>query len=424
MATNKELAPTNPQKPEEKAETGENIAGVMGNHKDVVFILEGDKESATYPELRIGTATAPTGELAAPRPEESLTKPEEAGTRPTEATAKPEEAATKPIEASTKPREAATKPTEVATKREAAHEVKIDAAEVKVAEAGAAETGKAPDTAEKAGSAAAANAETLAKPETAKAEANPGSAQWEVTARTPIIRTSEKQGNEGNNPSFSGKGDLSPLENENETAPVTGHKGKTFTDTVATVRNAAEGVQETVNNAPTPLAEGLRPEQFRADQQMREATLNAPVKAGNLFNEMVSRIESMNTESTQAMTIQLKPEFLGKVALEIAMDATGLHVKISAVDGGVRAMINGQIAALIESLENKGIDVAKVEVAYTGVDNGAFKENREGQAQQNQRRRTTREIDSADGITYYTALPFDTLEYYLDAGVSSVEYRA
>jgi len=157
---------------------------------------------------------------------------------------------------------------------------------------------------------------------------------------------------------------------------------------------------------------------------MKQAALSAPVKAENLFDEMVSRLESMKTDNQRVMTIQLKPEFLGKVALEIAMDAAGLHVKISAADSGVRTLINGQITALIESLENKGIGIVEVEVAYTGVDNGAFKENREGQEQPNGKRRPNRGIDQADAATYYTALPVNTLEYYLEAGVSSVEYRA
>jgi len=298
--------------------------------------------------------------------------------------------------------------------------VKDLAATVKTAED--AEAARMRNTVRHAHNAGAANVET-AKPETAKAGID-GGQTGEVTARTPIIRTSERHGNEENNSKFFKNGDLSPLENGNDSVQDKGQKGKTFSDTVAAVRNAAEGAQEPVNNTPAPLAEGIRPEQFRADQLMKQAALDTPVKADNLFDEMVSRLESMQTDSQRSMTIHLKPEFLGKVALEIAMDAAGLHVKISAMDSGVRSMINGQINALIESLSNKGIEVAKVEVAYTGVDNGAFKENREGQEQQSRQRRSNREIDAAEGITNYTALPVGTLDYYLEAGVSSVEYSA
>jgi len=157
---------------------------------------------------------------------------------------------------------------------------------------------------------------------------------------------------------------------------------------------------------------------------MKQATQSAPVKAANLFDEMVSRLESTQTESRNTMTIQLKPEFLGEVALEVAMDAAGLHVKISAADSGVKSMINGQITALIESLENKGIEVVEVEVAYTGVDNGAFKEHRDKQSQSDRPRRKHPEIDPVNGASYYTAFSTDLHDYYLEAGVSSVEYSA
>ena len=356
-----------PQEPDKDA--CEYAAGVMGNNKDVVTILEGEKDSATQPNMRslIPVFTRPVQPLI------------------TEGTAQEAEADLKPLEA--------------------------DAMGAKVQT----------DAELSQGIAKYADVET-AKPDAAS-DGNAG-AHGEVTARTPITRTSDRPGNEENDSGFLGKGDLSPLENENDISPTKGQTTKQFSDTVAAVRDAAEGAQETVNNTPSPLADGIRPEQFRADQQMKKAALDAPVKAENLFDEMISRLESMQTASQRTMSIQLKPEFLGNVALEIAMDAAGLHVKISAADSGVRAMINGQITALIESLENKGIEVVGVEVAYTGVDNGAFKENREGQSHPNRQKRTKSEEDQADSVTYYSALPIDTLEYYLDAGVSSVEYRA
>jgi flagellar hook-length control protein FliK len=245
----------------------------------------------------------------------------------------------------------------------------------------------------------------------------------EVMARTPTIRTSQQQGDDSESPGY---GDPRPLEKENDTAPVKGHKGKTYADTVRDALNKDDSASSGVSSAPPPLAEGLKPEQFRADQQMKQVTPDVHVNAENLFDEMVSRIETMQTDSKSAMTIQLKPEFLGKVALEIAIDAAGLHVKINAEDSNVRSMINGQMNALIESLENKGISVAEVEVTYTGVNNGTFKDSGEGRAQPEQSRRShhNREVDPVDGAAYYAALSFDALGYLLEEDVSSVEYRA
>ena len=87
-------------------------------------------------------------------------------------------------------------------------------------------------------------------------------------------------------------------------------------------------------------------------------------------------------------------------------------------------MINGQLATLIESLENKGIAVVEVEVAYTGINYGTFQDPREGeQNNAKQQQAKKREVNPTDGVAYYTVLP-DIMEYYQDAGVSSVEYSA
>ncbi|MCL2125771.1 MAG: flagellar hook-length control protein FliK [Oscillospiraceae bacterium] len=246
----------------------------------------------------------------------------------------------------------------------------------------------------------------------------------EVTARRPEIGTSEQRNNEDDNSEFSKIGDLSPLENENDTVSVKGHKEKQNSDTDTSAKNNdGKTQQDSVNGNVLPLTEGIKPERFQADQQMKRAA-DVPVKKEDLFDEMVSRIETMQSESRQTMTIQLKPEFLGKLALEIAMDASGLHVKINAANNDVRSMINGQINALIESLEHKGIEVVEVEVAYTGVDNGAFKDSSKNQAQPDRPRRSYAVDGIDESAAYFAVFPAETLDYYLDAGVSSVEYRA
>jgi len=277
----------------------------------------------------------------------------------------------------------------------------------------------------------AVNTETAtAKPvETNTAAVENNAATGEVMARMPDIRTQDRQESMEQNSKQSETGSLSPLENENDKTQSVGQKEKTYSEAANAVRNAEENKAEPVtepviNEIAPPLSEGIKPEQFRAVQQMTEAALNAPVKTENLFQEMISRVETMQNDTKSTMTIQLNPEFLGKVALEVAVDAAGLHVKINAEDSGVRSMINGQLTTLIESLENKGIEVVEVEVIYTGINYGTFQDPREGEQQQNkQQYPTKREISQTDGVAYYTTLP-DLMEYYLETGVSSVEYRA
>jgi len=246
----------------------------------------------------------------------------------------------------------------------------------------------------------------------------------DVLARMPDIRTQDSQNNTENSSRFFENGSPSPLENENNESRVAGQKEKTYSQAADAAKNAADNKTE-INDIAPPLSEGIKPEQFKAAQQMTQAALSTPVKTENLFQEMISRVEMMQNDSKSTMTIQLNPEFLGKVALEVSIDAAGLHVKINAEDSGVRSMINGQLAVLIESLEHKGIEVVGVEVAYTGVNYGTFQDPREGGQEEQGRRQYTakRDVSPTDGVAYYAALP-DLMEYYLDSGQSSVEYSA
>jgi len=255
----------------------------------------------------------------------------------------------------------------------------------------------------------------------------------EVPARMSEIRTQDSHTNAESSSGFMKNGNLSPLENEND--EVRADRQNSYSEVVQAVRGAVEEESETeaqkaaqaaageVLQAP-PLSEGIKPEQFAAAQKMTQAALAAPVKPENLFTEMIQRVEMMQSDTKSTMTIQLNPEFLGRVALEVAVDAAGLHVKINAEDSGIRSMINGHLTTLIEALEHKGIEVVEVEVAYTGTNLGTHQDSREGASRQGGRQNTSQsEANTAEQIAFYAALP-DLMEYYLDTGVSSVEYSA
>jgi flagellar hook-length control protein FliK len=123
------------------------------------------------------------------------------------------------------------------------------------------------------------------------------------------------------------------------------------------------------------------------------------------------------------MTIQLKPELLGSVQLQLQMREGGMHVKISADDPAVRGAINAQIGSLIVSLSEKGLKIADVEVTYTGADSGDLAKR--GSPNQNRRedgaRQTTR-IKSASSSVYFLETP-EVGGGYLSP-LSSVEYSA
>jgi len=410
-----DIAPEIPRKPDKNTDEDDSlVAGVVGYQNTIVFILEGDMESATTPETTVDLA--PVADVSGI--ENEMTPPE---TQQDTVGAGLEQAASV-LSAD----EDVITAGDVETAAEAdliAQTNVTEEADITAKTEITAEAGITADVKTDANVKTTAGAVKTTVGETTDAGNETAGAAGEVTARRPVIGTTARQENEENDSGFSKYGGLSPLENENDTASVKGHKEKTYSEIENTARNTHESPQEPAGSQTMPLAAGIKVEQFQADQQMISVA-DTPVRAENLFDEMVSRIETMNTENQQKVSIQLKPEFMGKVALEIAMDAAGLHVRINAANNDVRTMINGQINALIETLGNKGIEIVEVEVAYTGVDNGAFGDSQKNQAQPNHQKHSQHVSGIEDDAVYFAALQTDTLEYYLDAGLSSVEYSA
>jgi len=244
----------------------------------------------------------------------------------------------------------------------------------------------------------------------------------ETRARMPELRAHDSQENVEKEPVFSIDSSQSPLENVNERETKTGQSEKTFSQFENVAEKTVSNAEISAEEAHLSLSESFKAQQFHATQQMTQTSLSTPVSTENLFQEMVSRIEMMQNDTKNTMTIQLNPEWMGKVTLEVSMDAVGLHVKINAEDNTIRGMISSQLSTLIESLENKGIEVVKVDVVHAGIDNGALKDDGEsGQRQTGEHKSTDRKISSADDMAHNVSLS-DLLDYYLATGVSSVQY--
>jgi flagellar hook-length control protein FliK len=247
----------------------------------------------------------------------------------------------------------------------------------------------------------------------------------EVTARTPETGISEQRLNTEINSKSSEHGDLSPLENENDVAPV--KEQKQSLNDMTQDKSRDKEAEQPLNNIQAHMSdEGIRPERLKAEEQLKSVALNPPVHVDNLFEEMIERVNLMKTETQNTMTIKLRPEFLGEVALELVSTAAGLAVKIEAANGDVRAMINSQVTALIESLEQKGIEVVEVEVTHTGVNIGAHNTGPHGEHGNSNGSRNNgyRRDQKPERIDLFAGLRIDVAEYYLDAGVSSMEFSA
>lgn len=141
-----------------------------------------------------------------------------------------------------------------------------------------------------------------------------------------------------------------------------------------------------------------------------------------LFNTMVQDIEMSALEELKYMEIQLKPEFLGKVSIRLALADGGLEIRIKAADTGVKNLIAGQISQLSETLSEKGVKVTTIDVVQADVSEHAF-----GQSGSKNRQQGRATYDGYnDNSSFGIGLGFTEEETVsmVDAGLSSVEYRA
>lgn len=167
----------------------------------------------------------------------------------------------------------------------------------------------------------------------------------------------------------------------------------------------------------------IGPQKVDADQKLGLAAAAQPVE--NLFDTMVEKIQLSKAGISDKMEIQLKPDNLGKVSIELINANDGLKVKIQADDISVKSLISGQINQLIQSLNDKGIRISNVDIVYTGIAGQGFDQSKTRQEENKQSNTRSYRINSR---LNQSEQPFsiwtDNDMADIDSTVSSVEYRA
>ena len=86
------------------------------------------------------------------------------------------------------------------------------------------------------------------------------------------------------------------------------------------------------------------------------------VDAENVVRQLVERIEVTVTEDVSSFEMQLNPEHLGKINLQVVAKDGMVTAQIATENAAVKEVLESQIVILKESLNNQGIEVEAVEV--------------------------------------------------------------
>lgn len=153
--------------------------------------------------------------------------------------------------------------------------------------------------------------------------------------------------------------------------------------------NADSGAEK--NNFPhMPQTNAVNPVLNGMEQALEAALPEA--EAADVVRQLVNQIKVTVTEDTTSFEMQLNPEHLGKINLQVVARDGAVTAQIAAENAAVKEVLESQIAVLKESLNNQGIKIEAVEVTIASheFERNLDSQQDEGQQQESSQKRRFR----------------------------------
>lgn len=145
--------------------------------------------------------------------------------------------------------------------------------------------------------------------------------------------------------------DVNQLAESAETPVTVEPKGEKMTDSENDGNLSNQmSQQQTVSN---PVLSGI--------EQAVEAAL-PEADAESVVRQLVEKIQVTVMEDSSSFEMQLNPEHLGKISLQVVAKHGAVTAQIATENAAVKEALESQIVTLKESLNNQGIEVEAVEV--------------------------------------------------------------
>ncbi|GAB4116671.1 MAG: hypothetical protein Kow001_17270 [Acidobacteriota bacterium] len=122
-----------------------------------------------------------------------------------------------------------------------------------------------------------------------------------------------------------------------------------------------------------------------------------------MFDQLVERFRLEQMPGSTRFTVQLRPEHLGRVEIETRQEGEILTAVIRAEDPQTRQSLEAGMDALLERLEEAGIEVHRAEVTDFQSGNNPDHENRGPGAGNRNRRASTNRAPAVEESATETA---------------------
>jgi flagellar hook-length control protein FliK len=133
--------------------------------------------------------------------------------------------------------------------------------------------------------------------------------------------------------------------------------------------------------------------------------------ARSIVDQVIKGVTLTVTEAHQEMRMTLKPESLGEMTLQVKLSEGKLHAQIDVSQQAVKNVIEANMADLRVALQDRGIDVQRIEVFASGQSNNVAdgQGNRSGRFKQRGGRRQE-SVSSVEELKQARSMGYNTLE--------------
>jgi hypothetical protein len=132
-----------------------------------------------------------------------------------------------------------------------------------------------------------------------------------------------------------------------------------------------------------------------------------------IFNQIIEKAQVMLKHERSEISLQLKPESLGKLSLFLSVEKGVLCGRILVNNPQVGDVLQGGIPELKQALQQHGIDLSKMEIGYSGE--GLGSSGGEHRESYNRNRYTPLVLEKTETFveTYDVKMPLGTINYFV-----------
>ena len=179
-------------------------------------------------------------------------------------------------------------------------------------------------------------------------------------------------------------------------------------------------VKTTVSEISSNLVQSIQ----NSFEEVMNTTTTQTVNGADVIKQIINSVKVTGNNVVQSMEIQLNPEHLGKVTLNVTSKSGVITAEIVAQNEQVKKAIESQINTLKDNFENQGIKIEAVEVTVQSHSFESGQNLKGNDSEQGKRSKGTRKAVRLEDFEEMSEESDELIDNLIQNENSSVEYTA